>query len=75
LRRTGLEREGLSSRDTVLALRSMEVSTVWREGGRWKWYEVLVVTLDVVTLSQAVGVPEEADQPRRVRVNIGGAYS
>lgn len=26
-------------------------------------------------LSEAVGVPDEADHPRRVRVRIGGGYS
>jgi hypothetical protein len=52
-------------------LKSTEVSAVWSEGGRLL-LKVLVVMLAAVLLSQAVGVPEEADHPRVLRVRIDG---
>jgi hypothetical protein len=50
----------------VPTLMSTEVSAVCKDGGRLK---VLAVVL------AAVGVPEEADHPRMLRVRIGGGYS
>jgi hypothetical protein len=50
----------------VPTLMSTEVSAVCRDGGRLK---VLAVVL------AAVGVPDEADHPRMLRVRIGGGYS
>lgn len=70
---TGLVR--FSAGETGQASRSTEVPAVWSDGARWKARELAVVKLAVTVLSEALGVPEDADQPRMLRVRMGGGYS
>lgn len=69
------ETVGLSCGEAAWMLMSTDVSAVWRDGGRLKRREPLVVMLPAVVLSAAVGVPEDADHPRILRVWIAGGYS